>query len=180
MIVKSGRKLTRTTPTIGGGSVASSTEKVSPTAVHCKLGQTLWLWTYRHAQVHGLGECFLELRCTFGGESLVPDLCYFAPARVPGDPDGAYLPKGMRQARRFGQAIGHGLDMRHAGLTPVLETPAYGRHVVGLRDQLGQDERVFHRQRRAFRPYRRRGMRRVTHQHHAIHAPAREAYFLDR
>ena len=73
-------------------------QKVSPVAPHCKLGQTLWLWIYRHTLVHQLGECFLELRCTFHGESLVPDVVYFDPGRIPSDDRGEYIAEGMHQA----------------------------------------------------------------------------------
>ncbi len=73
-------------------------QKVSPVLPHTKLEQTLWLWIYRHSIDHGLGECHIGLRCTFGGESYVPDLAYFDPGRIPGDPDGTYREEGMRQA----------------------------------------------------------------------------------
>lgn len=69
-------------------------QKVSPLFPHAKLEQTLWLWIYQYSIQHHLGECFVGLRCTFGGESVVPDLVYFAPGRVPTDPSGLYASKG--------------------------------------------------------------------------------------
>jgi len=73
-------------------------QKMSPRYIHSKLGQTLWLWVYQFTAVHGLGETFQELRCTFGGESLVPDLAYFAPGRTPADAEGKYLDRGSDHA----------------------------------------------------------------------------------
>ena len=73
-------------------------QKMSPRYPHSKLGQTLWLWVYQFSAARDLGECFLELRCTFGGESLVPDLSYFAPGRIQADANGEYPNRGTFEA----------------------------------------------------------------------------------
>jgi Uma2 family endonuclease len=73
-------------------------QKVSPLLPHTRLEQTLWLWIYRHTIDRRSGDCFVALRCTFGGESYVPDLVYYEAGRIPSDPEGMFPPEGMHQA----------------------------------------------------------------------------------
>lgn len=71
-----------------GGRVV---QKMSPKTTHSVLQSRLWLALYNHASREDLGEPFTELRCTFGGESLVPDVAYFVRSRIPIDAGGGYV-----------------------------------------------------------------------------------------
>ncbi len=58
-------------------------QKVSPKTTHSVLQGDL----YTHLRAHGRrtkrGRPYPELRCTFGGRSIVPDLAFFARGRIP-------------------------------------------------------------------------------------------------
>jgi Uma2 family endonuclease len=65
------------------------TQKVSPQGKHSLL-QAKWVVELnRLALPPPLGMAFPELRCTFAGRSIVPDVAFFAWDRVPWDPSGA-------------------------------------------------------------------------------------------
>jgi len=63
-------------------------QKVSPKTTHSVL--QMWLGSYilNYSMPRKLGQPYTELRCTFGGESIVPDLAFFARGRIPKDEHG--------------------------------------------------------------------------------------------
>lgn len=63
-------------------------QKVSPKRNHSSLQLDLGAEIRAHCRPRGLGRIYPELRCTFGGRSLVPDLSFFRKGRVPRHPDG--------------------------------------------------------------------------------------------
>jgi Uma2 family endonuclease len=63
-------------------------QKVSPRTTHSVLQMSLGTRIANYALPRKLGRPYPELRCTFGGESFVPDLCVFAPGRIPKDERG--------------------------------------------------------------------------------------------
>jgi Uma2 family endonuclease len=63
-------------------------QKVSPKATHSVLQKSLIYRLEDHARPRRLGSPYPELRCTFGGRSLVPDLAFFARGRLPRDAQG--------------------------------------------------------------------------------------------
>jgi Uma2 family endonuclease len=71
---------------------------MSPLLPHARIEQLLWLWLYQHTLKHGLGDCFVELRCTFGGESVVPDIVYLQAGRIPFESRGEYAETGVFDA----------------------------------------------------------------------------------
>ncbi len=68
-----------------GGKVV---QKVSPKTTHSVLQTRLVLRIAEHTIPRGLDIPYIELRCTFGGESIVPDLSVFARGRIPRDAHG--------------------------------------------------------------------------------------------
>ena len=64
------------------------TQKVSPKGPHSGLQSELVVRFDRVARPHKLARVFSELRTTFGGLSLVPDISVYRRARVPQDPNG--------------------------------------------------------------------------------------------
>jgi Uma2 family endonuclease len=63
-------------------------QKVSPNTTHSVLHTMLSSRLLDHARPRKLGQPYIELRCTFGGRSLVPDLSFFARGRIPKDAKG--------------------------------------------------------------------------------------------
>ncbi len=63
-------------------------QKVSPKTTHSVLQTRLVLRIAEHAIPRGLDLPYIELRCTFGGQSIVPDLSVFARGRIPRDEHG--------------------------------------------------------------------------------------------
>lgn len=63
-------------------------QKVSPKGTHSALQGGLIVRVRGFASIGKLGQAYPELRCTFGGISLVPDLAYFVRARIPKDAKG--------------------------------------------------------------------------------------------
>jgi Uma2 family endonuclease len=68
-----------------GGKVV---QKVSPKTTHSVLQMMLGSHILNYAMPRRLGRPYPELRCTFGGESIVHDLCYFERGRIPRDEHG--------------------------------------------------------------------------------------------
>ena len=63
-------------------------QKVSPKTTHGVLRTWLGSYILNRAIPRKLGQPYTELRCTFGGESIVPDLAFFARGRIPKDEHG--------------------------------------------------------------------------------------------
>lgn len=63
-------------------------QKVSPKWSHSMVQVELVSEIRRFARERGLGRVGSELRCTFGGNSLVPDLCFITSERIPRDESG--------------------------------------------------------------------------------------------
>ena len=63
-------------------------QKVSPKTTHSVLQMQLGSSILNHAMPRRLGRPYPELRCTFGGMSIVPDLCFFERGRIPKDEHG--------------------------------------------------------------------------------------------
>ena len=68
-------------------------QKVSPTLPHGAHRHRPGIDDQSHARPRRLGRAFLEVRCSFGGESFVPDVCYFARGRLPKDRRGQLVEK---------------------------------------------------------------------------------------
>jgi Uma2 family endonuclease len=68
-------------------------QKVSPTLPHGAVTTDLASAINQHARPRRLGRAFVEVRCSFGGESFVPDLCFFTRGRVPKDSRGQLVEK---------------------------------------------------------------------------------------
>jgi len=66
-------------------------QKVSPKATHSVLQSNFPSCIDGHARPRGLGRAYPELRCTFGGRSIVPDVSFFARGRLPRDKRGRLL-----------------------------------------------------------------------------------------
>lgn len=62
--------------------------KVSPQAKHSRLAKRFLFRLDSFAEPRGLGESFPELRCTFGGRSIIPDVVFLFLEHIPSDPDG--------------------------------------------------------------------------------------------
>lgn len=65
-------------------------QKVSPTLPHSVIQSMLWQRIFEHTRLHRSARPFTELRCTFGGESMVFDVAVFARGRLPKDQHGKY------------------------------------------------------------------------------------------
>ncbi len=63
-------------------------QKVSPKPTHSVLQTRLVLRIAEHTIPRGLDLPYIELRCTFGGESIVPDLAIFARGGILRDANG--------------------------------------------------------------------------------------------
>jgi Uma2 family endonuclease len=63
-------------------------QKVSPKQTHSVMQAELLVEMMQFARRGRLGRAYPELRCTIGGNSLVPDVCFIASDRVPRDEDG--------------------------------------------------------------------------------------------
>jgi Uma2 family endonuclease len=63
-------------------------QKVSPKTTHSVLQGRLGGHLDEYARPGKLGRYYPELRCTFGGRSLVPDIAFFRRGRIPRDAQG--------------------------------------------------------------------------------------------
>lgn len=63
-------------------------QKVSPKTTHSVIDSMLVLRLLSHARPRRQGFAYIELRCTFDGRSLVPDISYFVTGRIPRDRKG--------------------------------------------------------------------------------------------
>ncbi len=90
LTVEQFRRLPGTKPALEfvGGRVI---QKMSPKTTHSVIQFRLGLRLHEHVKPNNLGELFPELRCTFGGESIVPDIAFFRSDRVPVDDRGHYI-----------------------------------------------------------------------------------------
>jgi len=59
------------------------TQKMSPRLSHSVIQGEMFLGLTTFIRPRKLGRVFMELRCTFGGSSIVPDLSYFREDRMP-------------------------------------------------------------------------------------------------
>ena len=66
-------------------------QKMSPKTIHSVVQTRLGIVLFQYAHPRKLGQPFHELRCTFGGDSLVPDISYFARGRLPKEEDGRFV-----------------------------------------------------------------------------------------
>ncbi len=78
---------------LGGEAI----QKMSPKLTHSLLQSDLGHHLDQFSRPRHLGRAYPELRCTFGGRSLVPDLAFFNKGRLPVDSrglkqDDVYLP----------------------------------------------------------------------------------------
>jgi len=62
--------------------------KVSPQKKHSVIQKRLMMSLDSFSQARGLGETFPELRCTFAGRSLVPDLVFLTTDHIQADSQG--------------------------------------------------------------------------------------------
>src|SRR4051812_11891826 len=62
--------------------------KVAPKRLHSVIQSCLHIELMGAVRPRKLGLSYVELRCTFGGRSLVPDLCIVARGRIPKDKSG--------------------------------------------------------------------------------------------
>jgi Uma2 family endonuclease len=67
------------------------TQKVAPNPRHSRLQTKLAEWFNRYAEPERIAVAFAELRATFGGNSVVPDVSVYLWARLPVDADGELL-----------------------------------------------------------------------------------------
>ncbi|MDB5349391.1 MAG: hypothetical protein JWN86_638 [Planctomycetota bacterium] len=67
-------------------------QKVSPNLHHSVIDDGLLNAINRFARPK-IGRSFVELRCSFGGESYVPDVSFFRKERIPKDERGRYAEK---------------------------------------------------------------------------------------
>lgn len=65
--------------------------KMSPQKKHGRLGKRLMSHVDAFAEPRGLGESFPELRCTFAGRSIIPDVAFLIAAHIDVDEDGEVL-----------------------------------------------------------------------------------------
>jgi Uma2 family endonuclease len=63
-------------------------QRVSPKRSHVVLSDRLWNSLYVYVTTRRLGWVASELRCTFGGDSVVPDVCFIERSRIPRDSRG--------------------------------------------------------------------------------------------
>ncbi len=66
-------------------------KKVSPTFRHARLASVPCERTNAFARPRHLGVALAEFRCTFGGLSVVPDVCFFQLSKIPLGPEGKPL-----------------------------------------------------------------------------------------
>lgn len=64
------------------------TQKTMPKGKHSSLQSRLVAWINQVALEKEIAHGFTELRCTFGGRSIVPDVTVFSWERIPFDADG--------------------------------------------------------------------------------------------
>ncbi len=69
---------------IGGRVIQKMSPRYRHSGIQLRLGSLL----LDYAKERGLGVVVTELRCTFGGASVVPDISYIARERLPRDADG--------------------------------------------------------------------------------------------
>lgn len=66
-------------------------QKVAPQARHSSLQVSLVQWLAQAGAATGAGRAFTELRATFGGGSVVPDVSFYRLERIPVSEDGELL-----------------------------------------------------------------------------------------
>ncbi len=64
------------------------TQKPMPKGKHSRLQTKLSNWLNEALEAQGTGLAFSELRCTFGGASIVPDVVVLGSDRIPKDKNG--------------------------------------------------------------------------------------------
>jgi Uma2 family endonuclease len=65
------------------------TQKPLPKGKHSTLQFEIASWISQRTKDRQIGRAFPELRCTFAGRSIVPDVAYVAWDRIPREPSGA-------------------------------------------------------------------------------------------
>jgi Uma2 family endonuclease len=73
-----------------GGRVV---QKMSPNRRHSVIQISLGAHLLQFIKLENLGMIYSELRCSFGGDSYVPDLCFIARGRIPRDKKGELVSK---------------------------------------------------------------------------------------
>ena len=63
-------------------------QKPTPQGKHSTIQRDLTTAIDRVLKPEKLGRAYPELRCTFGGRSIVPDIAVFASSQIPRNPDG--------------------------------------------------------------------------------------------
>jgi Uma2 family endonuclease len=62
-------------------------QKVAPKRAHSVIHTMIAIELGGFVRKRRLGQVYIELRCTFAGASLVPDICFFAAERLPKEED---------------------------------------------------------------------------------------------
>jgi Uma2 family endonuclease len=86
---------------IGGNAVQKYGGTVSHGVVQMELAAAL----HEYAERHDLGRTYFPLRCTFGGRSLVPDVCVFARDRDPVEDDVTTAPDLWIEVHSRGESV---------------------------------------------------------------------------
>lgn len=66
-------------------------QKVSPKRTHSVIQNELLFAITEYGRRNRSGRAYPELRCTFGGNSLVPDVSYIVAERIPRDEKGQFI-----------------------------------------------------------------------------------------
>jgi Uma2 family endonuclease len=66
-------------------------QKVSPKRKHSVISSMLIVRLITDARTRKLGFAYDDMRCTFGGQSIVPDISFFASGRIPKDARGDFV-----------------------------------------------------------------------------------------
>jgi Uma2 family endonuclease len=83
------------------------TQKLAAKRSHSAIQTLLGAELHVFARAKGLGEVYVELRCNFGGSSIVPDLCFFDRSRVPREEDVSIPPDLVVEVISPGQTVKH-------------------------------------------------------------------------
>jgi Uma2 family endonuclease len=83
------------------------TQKVAAKRSHSVIQTLLCAELTSFAKREALGEAYVELRCTFGGSSIVPDLCFFDRRQVPREEDVTTPPDLIVEILSPGQTVTH-------------------------------------------------------------------------
>jgi Uma2 family endonuclease len=68
-------------------------QKMSPSRPHGALQMCFGADLLEFVRLNNLGRIYSELRCTFGGGSYIPDLCFIATGRIPRNSKGELVSK---------------------------------------------------------------------------------------